>query len=496
MKKFINISLVIYLSVLIFSCSEDKIDFTEFGQITGKVIKANSFELIENSKVTLSPSNNSTFTDADGYYEFLEVPEGEYSIKAEKDTFITGFEPTTVSIDQTVNVIIELENSDALNRPPTDLNLISPADNSVNIGIEVNLTWSDAVDPDDDEVFYNVEIRNDINSDVIVIEDLTDTSYHLTGLQFGAKYFWQIIATDTINPEVLSTIFTFETNAFPNNRYLFVREENGNNVIYSSNELGEDIAITSSVVNSWRPRKNQVTQRIAFLKTHNSETHLFTMNSNGTDEQQVTSIIPPAGFKQSEIDFSWSANGSRIMYSNFDKLYVINQDGSGNQLIYQTTDGNFITECDWSNDGSFVALKTNNNDGYNVKIYTIDLSGNVLTTVLSGVNGAAGGINISVNNQKLLYTYDLSAFEDFSYRQLNTHLFVYDFNTSISTDISINKPNGTNDLDPRFSPDESKIIMVNTSNDGLSEKKIVTVEINSYETREHLFNNAMMPDWE
>ncbi|MEE9349302.1 MAG: hypothetical protein V3U80_04585, partial [Flavobacteriaceae bacterium] len=417
-------------------------------------------------------------------------------LQAEKDTFITGFEPTTVSVDETVNIIIELDDSNALNRPPTVAILDSPADNSTNLGIEVTLSWIAAVDPDADAILYDIEVRNDLNNDVLTYADITETTYQLDGLAYGVKYFWQVIASDGINSDVISATFTFETSDFPNNRYLYVREESGNNVIYSSNELGEDIAITSVNDNSWRPRKNNIIQKIAFLKTHNSETHLFTMNVDGSNQQQVTSTVQPAGFKQSEIDFSWATNGSRLLYANFNKLYVINQDGSGNQLVYQTTDGSFISECDWSNDGSIVALKTNNSSGYNIKIFTIDMAGTELVTVLSGINGAVGGINLSVNNEKLLYTRDISAFENDSYRQLNTHAFIYVFNTLIHHDYSLYKTNGTNDLDVRFSPNEAQILVVNTSNDGISIKNIETINIDDYEVRNELFTNAMMPDWE
>lgn len=59
------------------------------------------------------------------------------------------------------------------------------------------------------------------------------------------------------------------------------------------------------------------------------------------------------------------------------------------------------------------------------------------------------------------------------------------------------------DLDPRFSPNEAKVIFVNTSNDGASEKAMYTqnvtthndVDENSYK-RELLFQHAIMPDWE
>jgi hypothetical protein len=55
--------------------------------------------------------------------------------------------------------------------------------------------------------------------------------------------------------------------------------------------------------------------------------------------------------------YSWNTSGSQIIYPYFDKLYRINNDGSGLTKIYQTSNGKFISECDWSNDGAKIALK-------------------------------------------------------------------------------------------------------------------------------------------
>jgi hypothetical protein len=65
-----------------------------------------------------------------------------------------------------------------------------------------------------------------------------------------------------------------------------------------------------------------------------------------------------------------------------------------------------------------------------------------------------------------------------------------------TTDVSDNKPNGTNDLEPIFSPNEAFVIFTNTSNDGLSQKDVYRLEINAMDTRVLLFENAFMPDWE
>ena len=491
--KYLNITLIF---IFLISCSDDKIEYTGKGIITGKVIKQNSFEPIENAKVTINSTNNSVFTDENGEFEFTEIPEGEYSLEAEKEEYINGFEPVTVVAEQSVNVIIELQRSDALNEPPTSATLLLPEDNAIDIGISTTLTWNPAEDPDNDDIVYRVEIRNDVNNDVITEENITETNYTLSNLEYGVKYFWQVIASDGVNEDVYSAIFSFKTLYFPNNRFLFTRIIDGNNVIFSSDEQGNEIQLTANDSNCWRPRKNQITNKIAFLKTTNGDTHLFTMDIDGTNQHQVTSIIQPMAFKNTEIDYSWSTNGNQLLYAHFDTLYKINVDGSGNQQIYQTIDGNFITECVWSNDGNLIVLKTNNSSGYQAKIFTIDLLGSIINIVSEGNNGALGGIDISVDNQSILYTRDMSGFEDATYRQLDTHLFVFDTTTGISIDYSTYKTNGTNDLDPKLSPNEAEIIFVNTSNDGISERKIMTLRIDNEEVRTEMFQNAYMPDWE
>jgi hypothetical protein len=131
------------------------------------------------------------------------------------------------------------------------------------------------------------------------------------------------------------------------------------------------------------------------------------------------------------------------------------------------------------------------------------MNGNKLTSVLSGVNGAAGGLNLSVDSKMLLYTYDISEFESSTYRQLDSRMFIYYFDMDTKVDISEDKIDGTIDLDPRFSPNEAKIIFVNTSNDGISQKNIFTQSLDNDDStggnnynREEKFTNAIMPDWE
>ena len=61
--------------------------------------------------------------------------------------------------------------------------------------------------------------------------------------------------------------------------------------------------------------------------------------------------------------------------------------------------------------------------------------------------------------------------------------------------VASEKPYGTNDLDPRFSPNNAEVIFTNTSNDGISVKNIMKVTLQDI-TRTALFPDAEMPDWE
>lgn len=495
------VSLMVLMVMVIFSCSEDTIPYSGVGSITGRVVEAVNFEPVGNAKVVLTPTNNTVFTDSLGYFEYEQVEVGDYSVSSTKEGFLTSFKPVTVSVNLEVSTVFEMEIETSGNKPPSAPKLLSPEDNATNIDLAVELVWS-ATDPELDTLYYNIKIRNDRNDEVQIIEDLMDSTYVLSNLTNNTKYFWEVSASDQINEPVWSSAQSFRTKEATENRYLYVKEVNGNNVIFSSDDDGNDYAISSSNISSWRPRKNLATNLVAFLRTENFETQLYTMNPDGSNIFKVTTVSVD-GFRQSELDFSWSSNGSKLIYPHFDKLYEINKDGSGLRLVHQTPDGSFISECDWSNDGSMIALKTNNSNGYNVKIYTIDVDGAILETVLSGVNGAAGGLDISVDNKLLLYTYDVSEFESASYRQLDSRLFIYDFTTGNSRDLSEDKENGTIDVDPRFSPSEAEVIFVNTSNDGISGRSIYTQSVegdnsddsNSYD-RKLKFENAIMPDWE
>jgi hypothetical protein len=72
---------------------------------------------------------------------------------------------------------------------------------------------------------------------MFVYSEVSKSNYILKGLNYSTKYYWQISVSDGINPPVLSAIRAFTTIAFPNARFLFVKKENDNYVIYSGMKM-------------------------------------------------------------------------------------------------------------------------------------------------------------------------------------------------------------------------------------------------------------------
>jgi hypothetical protein len=502
MKTIYKVSGLLFLLFFFSQCSEDTINENGIGLITGTVVKKTENTPIANVKITTVPATTTVFTNQDGEFTIEDVPTGQYSVQAEKDGFLSAFEAANIQDGNTVNVVFELEISSATNKPPNQPVLISPTDNQQDVPLSVALIWSGS-DPDDDALTYNLEVRNSTNETIYSFNQLQDTTQVIDNLVLGETYFWQVTADDAINNPVTSVISSFKTITESSNRFYYTKFENGNNVIYSGSDQGEvgvsnfnEFRLTDPIKNSFRPRKNNVANKIAFLRTVGSETHLFTMNTDGSEVTQITSTVSVAGFNLNEVDFCWYQNGQRLYYPHLNKLYSINLFGNGLDLVYEAPQDTFITEVATNQADNTILLKTNDASGYNARIFGIGLNGIEQFVVIENQPGALGGIDFSIDGTKVIYTRDVSGFENQNYRQLDTKIFEYDIQSNTTTEIDTEKPLGTNDLDCKYSPDNGFIIYTNTSNDGASPKNIYRIAANAQGQRQLLFSNASMPDWQ
>ncbi|MGZ2368705.1 SUMF1/EgtB/PvdO family nonheme iron enzyme [Ancylomarina sp. YFZ004] len=105
------------------------------------------------------------------------------------------------------------DDDDVKNTPPSAPNLKFPADEAIEQESSITLDWGDSVDPEKDEVSYNLyfsESQGELD-DNIEVSNLKTSSYQLNDLQYSTNYYWKAIAKDTKGASSSSSIFSFTT---------------------------------------------------------------------------------------------------------------------------------------------------------------------------------------------------------------------------------------------------------------------------------------------
>lgn len=492
--SYISIALIVLSALFWSGCDEDTIEPTLFGNVFGEVLERDDNTPIDQATVSTNPPTSTVFTDVSGRFVFDNIPEGTYSLRAEKDGFLTQVATVTVFGDQDANVIVRLETDSLDNAPPSSPTLIAPVDGASEQEVDLELIWSASDEDEDDVLSYDIILFNfDMTQSRTLLSGSTDTTYQLTDLEYNTNYFWQVVVKDGTNDPVLGPVWAFKTKEFPDHRFLFARSTNGQYDIFSSDGLGEEIQLTSGAGSSWRPRMNPQRDKIAFISNQNIQPQLYVMDRDGNNVEMITTL-PISGANQFELDFTWSPDGTKILYMANTRLYTINPDGSGLASFTQAPQGFTFAEADWTAQGDFIVARIVGTDYYRSLIAIIDNQGAFGQFLFTDIQGATGGPKLSIQGDQIVYTHDVSGFESQDERQLDARVFVRNIQTLATVDLSFEKVNGTNDLDPIYSPDGSKIMFTNTNNDGISVKNILIMDISGF-NREVLFENAEMGEW-
>jgi hypothetical protein len=97
-----------------------------------------------------------------------------------------------------------------LNNGPETVSLTAPVDGATDVATDAALTWQSVVDPDGDEVSYEVLLGTEETPVTTVITDQAETTFAPT-LSANTNYFWKVIAKDDKGGVSESAIWNFTT---------------------------------------------------------------------------------------------------------------------------------------------------------------------------------------------------------------------------------------------------------------------------------------------
>lgn len=484
-RRFWFYSLAAFMSL---GCEEDRINPLSKTLLTGKVIESNNSQPIGNVSITTSPPSAAVLTDSAGVFVINNIEIGDHTVTAEKK----GYSSNTVSIsiikDDNMEVTILLSPSES--QVDSLFNSSTPQHQATDQPISVNLSWS--VTNQKEDLKYDVLLyESNTLQERVVASNTADTTILVEGLKYNTTYFWQVIIKEG---GLVSSgkLWSFKTEAPTANLFLFAREEDGNFEVYSSDFTNLiPLRLTQNPNRDWNPLLSPTRETIAYVSNQDIDPHIYIMDLDGSQTRKVTTL-PIAGFHNPGVGFCWSPDGGALLYSNYDNLYRIDNGGSNLTLISKAQPGRHYRECDWTDQGDWIVALTIGEKPYDSEINLIKVDGSNPITIRPNLPGSIGSPSFSIDGEHILFTHDVSEFESDDGRQLDARIFTMDLFGSNLTDISHKKPDGTNDLQPRYSTNGAKIIFVNVSNDGLSPPELWMMNTDGNE-RELLFSNALTP---
>ena len=494
LKTTILLSCTLVLSLIFYGCSEDKLDVYETGVLDGTILDFTSERNLSGAILTTNPPTVSVASDSAGYFIFKTIEIGEYNLIARKNGYVSESVSLSVQKDKTTTVAILMERSSEYNDPPEFTGWFTPGNEKINQPVDLTFSWS-AIDPNsEDSVIYDMVLYESGNADSWEFRGLTDTLLLVENLRFNTVYFWQVTASDpyvSVNSDLLS----FKTMPLPNNEFRFARKiGDGDYDIYSANSIDTILVhITRNPEDEWQPRLSPLRDKIAYVSHDNLEPHIYTMNRDGTSQKKI-SRRPITGYQNPGRGLTWTPDGEKVLYANYNRLSFIQHDGTVEGVITTAPANRHFRDIDCSPDGNLIVALTVGINADDSEIYLMNADGSNPVVLVNNLAGIIEAPTFSIDSRKILFTRDVSGYSSGTNRQLDAQIFMIDISTLEITELSGGKLDGTNDTQPRFSPNGAHIIFENASNVPGSEKSLWTMSITGNDRKE-IIKNAEMPDW-
>ena len=492
---------VVTLTAILFAgCADEVYEPEQTGTLAGTVMHSESYEPLRGVHITTSPPTGSIVSDDSGHFVFSNISEGEYALQASKVGYRQSKSSLQVSVSaaETTESVVMMTPDEDDNRAPRTPNDPSPENGAADIPTTVQLSWS-ASDPDGDSLNFDIYLYPESDEQQQVESGLAADSLLVENLRYNTRYSWQVVAKDESGDETYGPLWQFHTRNFPDNALIFASQRDGNYDLYSTDPYdttgsGAPIRLTDTPAREWWPRFNPARELIAFSSDATVEPHIYTMEEDGSGIYQVTTK-PIAGYHNYGVGFSWDPSGTKILYPHYETLYTIGIGGGDLTAVATAPADRHFRETDWSPMGDKIAAVTMGSSYYDAEIHLMNADGTEDTVVVENVQGAIGHPAISPSGDRIAYFRDFSGYESSGTRKLNAHIVVQSLLTGDTTDVSVNKPAGTNDLYPRWASDGTQILFVNVQNDGGAPPSLWIVDEDG-ENRREIISDGTMGDWQ
>ncbi|QKG53949.1 carboxypeptidase-like regulatory domain-containing protein [Hymenobacter sp. BRD67] len=468
--------------------------------LSGTVFEASTSKPLANVSITTTPATSGYVTDAKGQFTISQVPVGTINLTAHKSNYTDQSTSVVVSEGQTQTVSVILDKASPTTAPSAPVQP-SPASGATGQPTQLTLGWHSTGAVKSDSLRYSVVLyeANSVTQRTLLTSS-RDTTVTVTNLLYNSIYYWQVTVTNSAKASTRSVLWSFQTQPLPDNRFLFVRTVGSNADIYSSSSTGDNLLqLTSAATTEAAPQLSPNRDLIAYTSNATGQFQLYTMNRDGSNQRRLTTLAVE-GYNNAGVGYRWSPDGAQLIYAHYNQLYRINNDGTGLLLLATAPPNRHFRECDWTAQGNRLVVQTVGVNIYDAELYLLNADGSNPTLLVGNLPGRLDSPSFSIDGSRVLYTRDVAGFDSPTGRQLDTHMFTQRLDGTNLTDITLSngsstpKPLGTNDLNPRYSPDGYSVLFVNQVNDGLTPGDLWKADATGT-TRTKLFADVAQPDW-
>jgi len=147
-------------------------------------------------------------------YQFWFSPTAHNVIKASYENVRAWYNESTYWDINELDAVLTDTNFGPSNEPPYTPGNPNPANNSVDVDVNADLSWTGG-DPDGDVVSYDIYFGTDSNPP-LAAAGWSGTSYSPGTMEYNTTYYWKIIAYDDHNHSAAGPTWTFSTRSYVN----------------------------------------------------------------------------------------------------------------------------------------------------------------------------------------------------------------------------------------------------------------------------------------